>query len=197
MKIIDELHNFIELAEKNRKYAPNTALGFKASLKRLETVLNEDESISLPLLEERFPQIMNAFYNKHKDDVSLSSMNVYQRRIKKVISDFKNWGSNFQNWGGWNIASTTPLKSRNEKKSSDRAIAGKPNDVEDSINASEKSDKDITVSDSSRYSSSVRFEIPLRQGVHAFVSTPSDITKNEARKIAKYVEYLIEISNDD
>lgn len=195
MKIINELNSFIDLAEKNRKYATNTALGYKASLKRLAEILNEDESISLPLIEQRFPQIMTAFYNKHKDEMSASSMDVYKKRIKKVIKDYTKWGPNLQDWSGWIVLPPTP-RNRGEKKD---LIQVKENDGVNATNSEPEinSTKETSTLDSSRYSGSTRFEIPLRTGVHAFVSTPSDITKEEAKKIGKYIDYLIEISREE
>src|SRR5579859_3509804 len=98
MKIITDLISFINLAEHNRKYSSNTAFGYKAALKRFAEVLNEDEGNSLQLVEDHFPQIVNSFYNKHGGEVTAASMDVYKKRVKKVIQDYKKWGTNLADW---------------------------------------------------------------------------------------------------
>ncbi len=194
-KITGQLISFIDLAERNRKYQPNTAQGYKAALRRLEEVLNEDEIISFQLVEERFPQIMDAFFKKHQGEVSASSMDVYRKRIQKLLKDYKKWGPNLKDWSSWVVSVPKARHSSKDGSDTNPAIVVSQNGqtVEDIDNI-----KTLQNAESgSRYTLSTRFEIPLRPGVLAFVSTPSDLTKNEAKKIQKYVDYLIEISRED
>ncbi len=58
-----QLNTFIDTATKSRKYAPNTASGFKAALKLYEGDLNEEELGSIQLVKDNIEQIHKAVFN--------------------------------------------------------------------------------------------------------------------------------------
>ena len=70
MEILNELHQFVDMAEKNRKYPPNTAQGRRAALNLFETVLTQDEKESLDLIQERMQEIYLSLISKYKDSFS-------------------------------------------------------------------------------------------------------------------------------
>jgi hypothetical protein len=196
MEIITKLNDFIDLAERNRKYAGNTAVGYKAALRKLAEVLNEDEGRSIDLIEQRFPQIMTAFYLKHKSVASVSSMDVYQKRIKKVIREYKKWGTELGKWNAW-VALPLVKRSRAEKKEegSGTTTSSENENLKAEIITTSNDDKTVFAHGTTNLSN--KTEISLRPGVAVFISTPSDLTKSEARKIVKYAQYLEDSSKDD
>jgi len=187
--IIQELNDFIELAKKNRRYPENTASGLKAAISRLEEVLTEDEYKSFDLLEDRFDLIMQSFFNKHKNVMTDGSLRTYQARITKVLKDYKQWGNNPQNWGSWVV------KSRNRKTNTvDVSVKQTTTRM---IKSDDNSPGKIGEFQNKNLYASTKFEIPLRNDVSAFISTPVDLKKSEAEKIKKYIEYLSSIAQDD
>ncbi len=92
MDIFIKLYDFIDLAEKNRKYPPNTAHGKRAAVKLFETVITVDERQSLKLLEERMEEIYLSLISKYKDTFSIKSLHTYKGRFLKVIQDYKRYG---------------------------------------------------------------------------------------------------------
>lgn len=92
MDIFSKLYDFIELAQKNRKYPPNTAHGKRAAAKIFDTVVTVDERQSLKLLEERMEEIYLSLISKYKDSFSIKSLHTYKGRFLKVIQDYKRYG---------------------------------------------------------------------------------------------------------
>lgn len=185
--IVNQLNDFIDLANKNRRYPDNTASGLKAAISRFNDVLNEDERVSLELIDERFEQIMLDFFNKHKNDMTDGSLRTYQARINRVLRDFKKWGSNPQNWSSWSVSGTRARKKSNKSNN---------NETENAVTKQENSSSNTFEPGKHDVHPSTKFEIPLRDGISAFISTPMDINKDEVDKIKKYVDYLSSIAED-
>jgi len=98
---LQKLYEFIDLAEKNRKYPANTAHGRRAALNLFDTVLTQDEKESLTLIQERMKEIYLSLISKHKDVFSMASLNTYKGRFLKVIEDYKRYGVNPDNMVHW------------------------------------------------------------------------------------------------
>jgi len=101
MNTLKDIYEFIALAQKNRKYPPNTAHGKRAALKLFETVLHADELESLDLIEERMKEIYLSLISKHKETFSIKSLNTYKGRFLKTIQDYKRYGVNPENFARW------------------------------------------------------------------------------------------------
>ncbi len=98
-----KLSEFIDLAEKNRKYPANTAHGRRAALHLFDTVLTQEEKESLELIEERMKEIYLNLISKHKDAFSIASLNTYKGRFLKVIQDYKRYGANPDDMIHWEV----------------------------------------------------------------------------------------------
>lgn len=94
MKQFKDLFEFVNLAEKNRKYATNTAHGRRAALKVFEKELNEQELDSVDSIQENMEEIFQNVLSKNKDSYSIGSLNTYKVRLLKVIEDYKKYGQN-------------------------------------------------------------------------------------------------------
>ncbi len=93
MDEFNKLYEFVDLAQKNRKYPANTAHGKRAALKLFDTVVHMDERHSLKLTEERIDEIYLSLIGKYKDTFSMKSLNTYKGRFLKVIQDYKRYGA--------------------------------------------------------------------------------------------------------
>src|SRR3989344_5652826 len=103
MNEFNNLYEFINLAQKNRKYPANTAHGRRAALKLFETALHPDELESIGLIEERMKEIYLSVISKHRDTFSIQSLNTYKGRLLKVIQDYKKYGTDPQAFTRWEI----------------------------------------------------------------------------------------------
>src|SRR5688572_10222183 len=92
MDEFNKLYDFIDLAEKNRKYPPNTAHGKRAAVKLFDTVITLDERNSLKVLEERMGEIYLSLISKHRHSFSMQSLSTYKGRFLKVLKDYKKYG---------------------------------------------------------------------------------------------------------
>jgi len=173
--IIKDLEDFINAAEKSRKYPRNTAAAKRSALRLFDAELNDDEVQSLDSFEKNFDQIYQELVNKNKADMSASSLVTYKRRVSGLIKDYKKYGLDPTKMASWNRpVRKVSRKTSNFKKNEQVAQQG--------IELS----KNVNMS---------RFELPLRTGVKAIILIPSDVTKEEVGKIRKYVDFLESISN--
>lgn len=172
--IIQDLLDFIDAAVKSRKYPRSTAAAKRSALRLFSAELNEDEAKSLESFEKNFGSIYQEVFNKNKSAMSANSLVTYKRRVSGLIRDYKKYGLDPTKMANWSrpVRRTTPRVAG--KESPDKQAAKR-------IDAHDQADV-------------YRFELPLREGVKAIISTPKDITKKEIQKIKKYVDFLDSIS---
>lgn len=168
MNTIKSLYEFINLAQKNRKYPANTAHGRRAALKLFETVLHPDELESLPLIEERMQEIYLSLISKHKETFSIKSLSTYRGRFLKVIQDYKKYGTNPHAFGIWEAK---PRKYQTKAK--------------DNI-------KDIDISNISSpiHRHVYKIKITLENGQDCVIELPANPTKEDTIIIGKIIESL-------
>lgn len=174
--IITNLLDFIEDAEKNRKYPKNTASARRSVVRFFEKDLNEQEKESLETLKKNLEQISQNIFNKNKSSMNVNSLLTYKNRFTALIKDYEKYGVNPAMMANWN----RPLRKisvRGEKSKENTAL-----------------DMQIRESDHVNIEMS-RFELPLRPGVKAIILVPSDITKNEVNKVRKYIDFLDSIAS--
>ncbi len=92
MSNLQKIYDFVDLAEKNRKYPANTAHGRRAALKLFDTVLTEDERDSVTLIRERMNEIYLNLISKHKESFSIKSLNTYKGRFLKLLEEYEKYG---------------------------------------------------------------------------------------------------------
>ena len=101
-KNIQDLFEFIERAEKNRKYPTATASGLKAALRLFEVELNEEEKNSVDLFKKNLEQIYHSVTVKNGKSMSSGSLVTYKSRINKIISHFEKYGIDPTKMVNWN-----------------------------------------------------------------------------------------------
>lgn len=171
------LLEFIDTAERNRKYPKGTAVGRRAALRLFESELNDEERESLDTFKAHFDQIYQNVFNKNKAKMAVESLLTYKNRLNALISDYEKFGIDPTKMANWN----RPVRrvSTNGK--------GKGEEKQDQPHQETERYKEIDMS---------RFELPLRVGVKAIILVPSDITKEEVDKIRKYIDFLESISGN-
>ena len=98
---IKDLYTFIETAEKNRKYLGATPANMQTSLRFIENELTEEEKNSVELIDKNLEQIFTSVYSKHRSKLSASSLEIYKRRIRNLIKDFKSYGKDPAKMASW------------------------------------------------------------------------------------------------
>lgn len=173
--IIKTLLEFVDTAEKNRKYPANTASARKSAARLFETELNDEERESLDTLKAHLDQIYQNVFNKNKSKMTADSLLTYKNRFNALISDYEKYGVNPVKMANWN----RPVRRVSAK------VKGESKEKQDRSIQEVERYKEIDMS---------RFELPLRTGVKAIILVPSDITKEEVGKIRKYIDFLESIS---
>lgn len=112
IKIMDNLRDFIDSAERSRKYPPNTAIALKNALKVFENELNEDEATNLELFKQHLDQIYHSVFEKNKNRMSVGSLATYRARVNRVLKDFDNYGSDPAKFNSWSVS----IKPRTTRK---------------------------------------------------------------------------------
>lgn len=175
--VLKTLLEFIDTAEKNRKYPEGTADGRRAALRLFEPELNDEERESLDTFKAHLDQIYQNIFNKNKTKMKAESWETYKNRLNNLISDYEKYGidpSKMANWSRAVRKVSTKGKTKTEEK-------------EEQPTKEIERYKEIDMS---------RFELPLRSGVKAIILVPSDITKEEVDKIRKYIDFLENISSN-
>lgn len=180
--VTEELIDFIDTAERNRKYPLGTAAGRRSALRLFESELNDEEKESLDTLKKNLNQIYQNVFNKNKSNMSAGSLATYKMRLESLIKDYEKYGQDPTKLANWNrpVRKYKKISSGQEIKGSNPAIEPKQE-----MQFPEKG------SDFSR------FELPLRPGIKAIILVPSNITKNEVDKVRKYIDFLDSIASED
>ncbi len=164
------LYEFIDLAQKNRKYPNNTAQGKRASLKLFETVIHPDELESLDLIEERMKEIFLSLVSRYKDNFSIQSLNTYKGRFLKTIQDYKRYGKDTEVFSQWE-AKHRDYKSKDNTKDSQK-------------------DRLLSSPSLSTNSHVYKLQISLRDGLTCTIELPPKLTKEDASIITKIIGSL-------
>jgi hypothetical protein len=182
MEVIKTLNEFVEMALRNRKYANNSAYGYKAALRVFNEELSPEERESFDLFKNRFDQIFTNIVAKKQKDFNISSLQVYKFRVLKVLGDYEKYGVDPSKMAGW---------VGNVKKvhiSKDKGGTVLPQDRGVQV-------VDIPVVDSSLDYN--RHEISLRPSKRIVVIYPSDFTLKEAKSIKSFGEYLVSSCDEE
>lgn len=178
MSQIKDLYEFIELAQRNRKYPANTASGFKAALKLFESDLTDDEMGSIDLFLKNIDQIYQSVARKNPKNMSMDSLRVYKDRVTRLIRDYQSYGVDPTKIANWN----RPVRAISRTKKV-REVA--------QIEVPGQSEPDSILRADNQGS---RVEIPLRDDFKALVYIPGDISKTEVEKINKILTaYIVEV----
>jgi len=180
--ILTELRQFISSAERERKYPPNTATGFRAALSMFEPELNEQEKESLQIFKEHVDDIYMSVYRKNKVFNSKTLLE-YKRRILRLMTDYEQYGTDPNKMASWTPARRISKKAIKKSSGEKPSASNAPNTEKDE----ESNTPIVPVVPSVTMN---RFEITLRPNIRAIILTPADLKSEEAIKIKKYIEYL-------
>lgn len=180
--VTKELLDFIDTAERNRKYPGGTAAGRRSALRLFEVELNDEEKESLDTFKKNLDQIYQNVFNKNKSNMSAGSLTTYKMRLESLIKDYEKYGQDPTKLANWN----RPV--RKYKK------ASLAKEVSDSIPATESKPEVLLPEKGSDFS---RFELPLRPGIKAIIIVPSDISKSEVEKLRGYINFLDSIAGNE
>jgi hypothetical protein len=176
--IIKNLMDFIDAAEKNRKYPGNTASARRSAVRLFEQELNEQEKTSLDTLKKNLDQIYANVFNKNKSNMTVASLETYKNRFIALIKEYEKYGVNPTMMANWN---------RIVRKVSTKSDKVKNSNAPENLEIKENDFKEIEMS---------RFELPLRPGIKAIILVPSNITKSEVDKVRKYIDFLDSIASE-
>lgn len=165
-----KLYEFVNLADKNRKYSANTAHGRRAALKLFETVLHPDERQSLDLIKERIEEIYLSLISQHKDSFSIQSLNTYKGRFIKVLEDYQQYGATPNAIISWQVK-------QRKHASQDR--------IKD-----DKKDTSLTHSSLPVHRGVHKFQISLENGQTCVIEIPPEISRQDAATIQKIIGAL-------
>lgn len=111
---IKSLYDFIDLAQKNRKYLPNVATNFRTPLRLIEQELSDEEKGSIKLIKEHLEEVFNLIYSRSTNKLSASSLETYKKRIRILINDYEKYGKDASKMASWNRIA--PIKKKKENK---------------------------------------------------------------------------------
>ena len=106
--MIQNLYDFIDLAERNKKYLHNTARGMRTTLKIVENVITEQEKESLDLLQSHLDAVFRRMYENDPKHLSVASLGVYKRRMKALLHDYKRFGNDSTKIESWKPKKLSP-----------------------------------------------------------------------------------------
>lgn len=180
--VIKKLMDFVETAEKNRKYSYNTAAGFKAALRRFEPQLREEELKSIDAFKAHLSQIYQEVVEKNKKEISLETLAIYEERVKKVLEDYLQYGVDPTKISTWEAKRfqrrlTHVIK---EKEGGERGVLLNESEKSSDSSSNLLEKKDMRV-----------HEEPLESG-KSIIITPKDITIQDISKLMAYIKFLKE-----
>lgn len=197
MSSINELKEFIDYAEKNRKYATETAKGRRAALKLFDDELNDDERSSIDLVEERFDRIYQSVFQKNKQTIKASSLETYKTRMRSLIREFKKYGNNPGAFTAWDMTrnrKSTQMSVGAKSPSGQKMTGSHKHDAKNIVEAElvqnpaiERNvfgivpplDKDM-----------LEYPFALTNGV-ATIHLPKNINQKDAERLTNFVKSLV------
>ena len=100
MTKFSNLLEFVERAQRNRKYPEATAQSLKAALRLYDTELSEEEKVSLEKVKRDFEQITHSVFSKNASKFTAASLATYKSRVLKAFADYEKYGdpAKMSNW---------------------------------------------------------------------------------------------------
>jgi len=139
-------------------------------VKLVEQEANEAEKASLEVLQQNLDQIFNVIYQHKREVYTADSINVYKKRMRRILSDYSEYGFDSEKLAGWN----RPVRSLKPRRSLDTA-------------KEEFSATRDTHSVGIGGVNFTKFEIPLELGGKAVVTLTSEMTARDKKKIIAHL----------
>jgi len=184
MSKFNTLYDFIDAAERSRKYPSNTAQAYKAALRLFETELNDEERESLDKVMGSIDQIYRSVINKNSKNISLTSLATYKSRFVKVLMDYDQYGVDPTKMANWNVKTIVRnKKAANQAKLLNTASNEEPTSVTASQTLNGKGDN-IN-----------RIELSISLDRKCYLIVPRDVTVDEAKKIRSALDLILPDKN--
>lgn len=174
MTTIDSLLEFLEAAERSRKYTPGVASNLRSVLRLIKQELNEEELTSLEVLKNHVQMIFNNVYQKKKGDFTANSLRTYAVRLGRLLRDYEAYGLDPQKMASWNPESRTRMIK--SKKTN--------NGIENDIQPVEEVEQKQSGPGLNRIELFLRPETNTR----AFILIPYDLTEGEALRLKSMID---------
>jgi len=173
-----ELFNFIEAAEKSRKYPPATADGLKAAFRLFEKVLNDDEKNSLETFRNNINQIYSEVVRQNLGkNFTAASLETYNKRLHRLLRDYMSYGLDPTKMAHWE---PKVREIRNKKLTAP---------IKEGIETlSDSSQMDDVFSGAINTINGIKHEVILGNNRKATLIYPSDLKQKEADRLKKYIE---------
>jgi len=170
------LKEFIDSAQRSRKYPDNTAAALRVALRLFESELNDEEKTSVEKLRDNLDSIYHSVYEKNKTKYSAGSLDAYRKRVSKLIKDYLNYGTDPAKMNSWSPPVRRPSVSRRSRSTNAPGTNKQEKD--------ESSDELATVATPG----TTRIDWPLSgEGRKAVLVLPLDLSKDEAETIKKLI----------
>jgi hypothetical protein len=169
------LKEFVESANRSRKYPDNTAMALKTALRLFETELREEELYSIEKFKENLDHIYQSVFEKNKTKYSSGSLDAYKRRVSRLLNDYLKYGTDPVKMNNWSPA-VRKISARAQKKSAQETIKGSNGEDDSSVIRSEKG---------------TRIDWPLTNGRNVTLVLPDDLTGQEATVIKSLIELRV------
>jgi len=175
---LEALNRFLEHAAEKGLLNPNTVAGRKAAVKKIFSILDDNENKDLRTLN--LDDTVRRFANLHGSNFKPDSLRVYLSRLKSTLVDFESYVEDpiaFKSTVSQRASSQSNGNAKLSKKS--KTSKPKPDTVkEGSQNIAENNATPEGIE-------TVSIPIPLRKGLTLYLNNmPLDLTRKEADKIA-------------
>ncbi len=176
----ETLREFIETAERSRKYPQSSATAFKVALNLFAGHLNQEELSSVETFSKNLEQIYGAVFNANKTKYSSGSLATYRARVMKVLADYNRFGKEPQKFTSWE-PKLRKFATRSRKSSSD-AESTLVGSQTGSVGVIPLQPGDNSVD---------RLELSLSDGRRAFIIVPRGLNPEDTEKIRGGVNFLL------
>ena len=173
---IETLTEFLQVAENSRKYPSNTASAYRTALKLFEVELKDEERNSVEKFRENLSSIYASVFNKNKTNYSTASLDVYRRRVSKLIGDYFSYGMDPLKMNNWKPALRSFTGSKPKNENGKQKVGATQN--------FESEGEEVT-------NGKGRIEWPFNVGRKAILILPEDLTEDEARTLQQLINLKI------
>jgi hypothetical protein len=178
---INKIYEFIDSAAHSRKYLPNTASALKTATRLFESELTDEEKQSVELIQQNLSNIHRAVFEKNKTKYTASSLDVYRKRVSKVIKDYLAYGVDPSKMHGWNPTTRKPVERRQQKSALDKSL-----DQNHSADKEHQPDPD-----------SVKIEWPFSNTRKAIILLPDNLSQEEAEVLKNLIGMRAEVNKNE
>jgi hypothetical protein len=144
--------------------------------------VNDAERANPDVLLENIDNIAGDIYAKQADEnITVTTLVVYKRRIRKLVTDYQEYGTSPEKMAGWNPRRTAPAMRPKRP-----AVLLQPARVSETNQAGvaplERADTGVVMN---------RSEISLRPNLRIALELPADMTEKEAEKIKQLIDIML------